>query len=141
MKFCTVCGAELTEGKECTNCGTLANTPKAVAVQAPVCVGTPAAKDNSVGRAMSIVSLVCGIVSVISLSGISLGVIAMVFGIVAKKEGNQGGMATAGTVLGIVSLVMYVLFIVAYVLFFVAYIFLIILGLGLTGMESMAYYI
>ncbi len=130
MKFCTVCGAELTDGALCcANCG--------ATVQA---AAAPAPKQDSCGKAMAIVSFICGIIGVISLSGISLGVIATVFGIVSKKEGYKGSMATAGTVLGIVSLVMYVLFIVAYIIFIVAYILMIILGISAIGMESMYYF-
>ncbi len=100
MKYCSKCGTENQDAVAyCTNCGTPLNgvaTGNAVVPSA----GTP-------GKGMAIASMVCGIVSFFCF-GIVLGVLALIFGGVAKSKGYTGGMATAGIVLGCVGLGVYV---------------------------------
>lgn len=48
-------------------------------------------------------SLVCGIISLF-FAGIILGIVAIVMGMQAKKEGFVGGKATAGIVLGVIGI-------------------------------------
>jgi formate-dependent nitrite reductase membrane component NrfD len=59
-------------------------------------------------------SLVCGIVGLV-LCGIVLGIVAIVLGRQAQREGRPGGMARAGEILGYVDVVLSILFIVYYV--------------------------
>ncbi len=143
MKFCAKCGAQLIDGADnCPSCG--APVEATVPAEKPTVVtnNAPAASGTATGRAMAIVSFVCGIVGVISCSGISLGTIALIFGIVARKEGNKSSMSTAGIVLGSVSLGMYVLLIAAYILLMIAYVFIIVMAIiGAAGMEGMGYYL
>lgn len=61
---------------------------------------------------LAIASLVCGIISILCC-GYLLGVLAIVFGVVAKAQGNRGGLATAGIVCGIVGLGIWLLFLLA----------------------------
>lgn len=68
--------------------------------QAPAPQGEP-------GKGFAITSLVTGIVSFFCF-GIILGILAIVFGGVAKSKGYQGGMATAGMILGIVGIAIYI---------------------------------
>lgn len=56
-------------------------------------------------KGYAIASLVCGIVSFFCF-GIVLGVLAIVFGNIAKKQGNNGSMAKAGFILGIIATVL-----------------------------------
>ena len=143
MGFCAKCGAQLMDGADtCTACGASVEAAVSAVKPAVVTNNTPAAPDTAVGRAMAIVSFVCGLVGVISCSGISLGTIALIFGIVARKEGNKSSMSTAGIVLGSVSLGMYVLLVAAYILLMIAYVFIIVMAIiGAAGMEGMGYYL
>ncbi len=59
-------------------------------------------------------ALVCGIVGLV-LCGIVLGVVAIVLGRQAQREGRPGGMAKAGEILGYVDVVLSILFIAYYV--------------------------
>lgn len=76
----------------------------------PVYQNPPVAPDNlpTPGKGLGIASMVCGIVSFFC-AGIILGILAIVFGGVAKSKGYRGGMATAGIVCGAVGLGIYVI--------------------------------
>ena len=63
------------------------------------------------GKGLAIASLVCGIVGLFFF-GIILGPLAIVFSVMARKKGFTSGMATAGLVLGIIAVVLYVIAIV-----------------------------
>lgn len=147
MAFCSNCGAQLTDGTDnCINCGTsvtvntaLTTAPVPATEQSAVVNKTPRTSGDISGRAMAIVSFVCGIVGTVTFSGITLGIIALIFGIISRKEGNKSGMSTAGIVLGSVSLVMYVFLIALYILLIAAYIFLIVFSIGVIGAEGMYY--
>ena len=64
------------------------------------------------GKGLGIASMVCGIVSFF-VFGIVLGILAVVFGAMAKNKGYTGGMATTGLVLGCVGLGLSILMIFA----------------------------
>lgn len=53
-------------------------------------------------------SMVCGIVGAVLCMCMPLGVAALVLSILAKKAGNTSGKATAGLILGIIILVLWV---------------------------------
>ena len=72
--------------------------------------GAPAPANSS----KAVWSLICGIVGLV-LCGIVLGVVAVVLGRQAQREGRPGGMAKAGEILGYVDVVLSVLFIAYYV--------------------------
>jgi type II secretory pathway component PulF len=62
---------------------------------------------------MAIAALVCGIVSVVfaffgygAIVGIIVGIVAIVLGILARKDPQRKGMATAGLILGIIGTVL-----------------------------------
>ena len=85
----------------CPICG--ANNPD----NAQKCVSCDAiltAQNSEAGKGMAIAALVCGILSFLICPGLC-GILAIIFGIVAKKQGYKGAMATVGLVLGIVGIV------------------------------------
>ncbi len=98
MLVCPRCGAQNMDGAPaCSNCGAqFAVTP--TQAYAPV-VKQP-------GKGLAIAGMVCGIVSFFCF-GIILGLLAIIFGAVAKNKGYTGGMATTGIVLGCIGLGLY----------------------------------
>lgn len=116
--FCNHCGAENNDSAQvCRSCGAVLTTEQNNAQpvqQQPVTyvnyANTPAGapvKAPQPGKGFAIAAMVCGIVSFFCF-GIVLGVLAIVFGVVAKKKGYMGAMATAGIVCGVVGLALYV---------------------------------
>lgn len=108
-KFCYNCGKELTDdAKECPNCGKQTN----YAVEKQAKNETSSQIDPN-AKTYSIVSLVCGICSIvfcsihwlISLLSIISGVVAVICSVKAKKT-SSNGMATAGLVCGIIGIVL-----------------------------------
>ncbi len=118
MAFCTNCGSQLPEGaNNCTNCGapTGATASAAAPAAEPVTATAPEAAPAAVnaapseaGKGMAIASLVCGLVALFCTGGI-LSVLALIFGIIAKKQGSKSGMATAGIVLGAIGIALIVI--------------------------------
>ena len=98
MIYCQKCGAQNDDNAQfCVGCG----TPFAQPQKNDVVSKQP-------GKGLAIASLVCGIVSFF-WAGIVLGILALIFGGVAKSKGYKGGMATAGIVLGIIGLALYII--------------------------------
>ncbi|MBR6502870.1 MAG: DUF4190 domain-containing protein [Clostridia bacterium] len=64
------------------------------------------------GKGLGITSMVLGIISFFCASFIT-GILAIIFGGVAKSKGYRGGMATAGIVCGIISIALLVITIIA----------------------------
>lgn len=97
VMICPKCNTPNPDGvPACQNCGTyLAMMKQAVP-----------------GKGLAIASMVCGIVSFFCF-GFILGLLAVIFGGVAKSKGYSGGMATAGIVLGVIGLAFYVVMIIA----------------------------
>ena len=66
------------------------------------------------GSGMATASMVLGILSLVLWTGfigyIIMAPLAIIFGVVAKKQGSTSGMATAGIVMGIVSIAGAILF-------------------------------
>lgn len=95
---CPNCGAENQENAFCCyNCGGELST---YSYSEPAKVEAP--KKN----AFAIVSLICGIVSIVScgMSGIPT-ILAIVFGIIARSKDKTNNLALIGIILGAVSLV------------------------------------
>ena len=69
------------------------------------------------GSGMATASMVLGILSLVFwsllLGYIIMAPLAIIFGVIAKKQGSPSGMATAGIVMGIISIVSGILFWVA----------------------------
>ena len=89
----------------CNNCGT-SNDPNAKYCYS-CCASLTEVEANTAsddGKGFAIASLVLGIVSIFCFAIIT-GTLAIVFSRMAKSKGYQGGMATAGMVLGIIGVV------------------------------------
>lgn len=110
-KFCTVCGAQVETTvppqQQYTTSGEYSAQPQAgqpvytqPVMQQPVYVA-----QNQPGHGFAVASLVLGIVSFFCC-GFITGILAIIFGAVAKNKGNRSGMATAGIVCGIVGIVL-----------------------------------
>lgn len=90
--ICNNCGANLTDGSNfCNNCGT------------PI-VTTQVTPINTPGVELAISGLVCGICSLF-IFGFTLGVLGIIFSVIAKIQGYKKGMATAGIVCGIIGII------------------------------------
>lgn len=113
MVYCPNCGAQNDDGVAfCANCGTsIAPAAPTPGYGAPV-YGVPVAPVSTPGKGLAIASMVCGIVSFFCF-GLVLGLLAVIFGAVAKSKGYTGGMATAGVVLGVIGLALYVVALIA----------------------------
>lgn len=123
-KFCIGCGSVLSEQQENSDpCGSdqgyndcdNVNTPPVYNQTGNFNQYPPVAPNNAnasvSGKGLAVAGMVCGIVSFFCF-GIVLGILAIVFGGVAKSKGYKGGMATAGIVCGIVGLALYILLLV-----------------------------
>jgi hypothetical protein len=96
--FCNKCGANIADGSSfCPSCG--AQFGNAAAPKTP-------------GLGMAIASMVLGIISLLCFPYIT-GVLAVIFGAVAKNNGYKSGMATAGIVCGIIGVALWLLMLLA----------------------------
>lgn len=130
---CKNCFAENNDGAAfCTNCGAPLEAqpqapvaePVAPQYEAPQQYAAPvqqpyaqpayqpapqvAPKAPQPGKGLAIAAMVCGIVSFFCF-GVILGILAIVFGGIAKSKGCKSGMATAGIVCGAVGLGLWLL--------------------------------
>lgn len=114
MYICPKCGTKIPDDASfCCNCGV-----KIVFPAAPVYEAIPVyeAQVQKGGNAFSVTSLVCGILSLMSMAlplitvlrllGVAMSIIAIVFGVIGKKR-RRCGMAKAGFILGIVGMGIY----------------------------------
>jgi hypothetical protein len=121
MAFCTKCGAQNADNAQfCESCGGKLESQQPINAQQTVVNEQPIVnqqqnqtqgQQNTAGKGLGIASLVCGIVSFFCF-GLILGILAVVFGGIAKGKGYKGGMATAGIVLGVIGLALYVICII-----------------------------
>ena len=81
------------------------------------------------GKGLGIASMVLGIVSLWLCAAFIPALLAIIFGAVSKNKGYKGGMATAGIVCGIISVV----------LFFIYIIIGVVVGIGVAGSEFLYY--
>ncbi len=115
-KFCTVCGAQVETTvppqQESTTSGEYSAQPQPQAGQPvytqPVMQQPVYAQPNQPGHGFAVASLVLGIVSFFCC-GFITGILAIIFGAVAKSKGNRSGMATAGIVCGIVGVALLII--------------------------------
>lgn len=136
---CKNCGMETEEGAAfCTNCGTPVAAPQPEPIPEPKAVPAPKQAAADPGKALGIVSLILGIVSMVSLGFPAASVVGIILGSIGKKKSAEAGFvnspAKIGTILSIIGLVLFVLAMVVYVVY---YIFII----GMAGaMSSAPYY-
>ena len=131
---CKNCGTELEEGVAfCSNCG--AQVP---AAPNPTYTVEPQRAATDPGKGLGIVSLILGIVSMVSLGFPAASVVGIILGSIGKKKSAEAGFANGpakiGTILSIIGLILFVIATVAYIIY---YIFI----MGMAGaMSSMPYY-
>lgn len=110
--FCEKCGTQLPDGSAfCTACGAQLNAAPQAAPAQPV-YAAPAAKAPNPGIGLAIAGMVLGILSFLCFPAIT-GVLAIIFGAVAKSKGCTSGMATAGIVCGIIGIALWLLMLLA----------------------------
>ena len=112
--FCEKCGTQLPDGSTfCTACGAQLNAPAAPqAAPAQPVSAAPAAKAPNPGIGLAIAGMVLGIISFLCFPMIT-GVLAIIFGAVAKSKGCTSGMATAGIVCGVIGVALWLLMLIA----------------------------
>ena len=122
--FCSQCGAEMVNGA-CPNC-TAENTQTAEQAYEPgyVEVKTEKKKKNLV---LAIICLATGIASIIWGLGIPGGIAALITGSLFKKKyGESHPMVKAGTVCGVIGILIQALIVVGMMLYYVLYIGLLV---------------
>jgi len=130
--FCSKCGTQYEEGtKFCAGCGAaLAQAPaqepeqptvqpqvyqqpvqqpyQQPVYQQPVYQQADAGQTEQPAKGLAVASLVLGIVSFFCFAYIT-GILAVIFGAVAKSKGNRSGMSTAGLICGGIGVVLWIL--------------------------------
>ena len=101
MAFCTKCGAQNADNAQfCESCGGKLESQQPINAQQTVVNEQPIVnqqqnqtqgQQNTAGKGLGIASLVCGIVSFFCF-GLILGILAVVFGGIAKGKGYKGGI-------------------------------------------------
>lgn len=114
---CNKCGNPINPGATfCTNCGAPVEAQAPQTYNATPVYDAPQnynpTPDAPPAKGLAIASLVLGIVSLFCLPVVT-GVLAAIFGGVAKSKGNTSGMATAGIVLGIIGVATWLIMIIA----------------------------
>jgi len=113
--ICKNCGTDVAEGfAYCTNCGAqLEASQPAAAVSEPAVRQT--AEDP--GKTLGIVSLILGILSLVSGGFPAASVVGIILGNMAKKKSAEAGFANGsaniGVILSIIGLVVFVIVVVA----------------------------
>lgn len=125
--FCSNCGKQIPDNSAfCPNCGTAFSQPQQPQYNQPQQPQyppqyppqyqpqpggymPPQAPAEEPGKGMAIASLVLGILSFFCFAYIS-GVLAIIFGCVAKNKGYTGKMATAGIICGAIGIVLMIVF-------------------------------
>ncbi len=111
--FCVSCGEPLNQTQQQPEQPSAAQQTANVYYQpAPQQPQQPGQTQPKPGQGMAVASMVLGIVSLFC-AAIITGILAIIFGGVAKSKGNKSGMATAGIVLGIIGIVLYIILLAA----------------------------
>lgn len=105
--FCPTCGAALTEQVVPEQPTVQPQQPDMPIYQPPYPQEAPAAQ----GKGLAVASLILGIVSFFCFAIIT-GILAIVFGSIAKSKGYRGGLATGGIVCGIIGVALWLLMII-----------------------------
>jgi|GEM_PF-3948523 len=124
--YCHNCGVGVPENTQfCINCGVslisshTSDTPP-LEFPSSQLANSPHSNnlsDNSSvhlrGESMATAALICGIISIPALLfwpiALIIGILAIVFGIIAKRQGTQGSKATIGIITGIIGLIIPIL--------------------------------
>ena len=146
MSFCSNCGSEMTEGTAfCPNCGA-AQVQQTYTPEPEVVIAAPVAQQNQTpantltgpAKILSLIAMICGLVSLgSSLGGFIPGIAALILSNLAYKKapGVPNTKAKVGRITGIFGIIISVLCCIAYILYFV------LLGVGLAvSMDSGYYY-
>lgn len=132
MSFCSNCGSEMTEGTAfCPNCGAGQVTPAAEpevvapAYQEPAqqSVETPAATLTGAAKIMSIISMICGIVSCVTcIYGFAFSIPAFILASIAGKKapGVPNTMTKVGKITAIIGIVLSVISWIVYIVIIAA---------------------
>ena len=127
MAFCSKCGAQMNDGSAfCPSCGaaTQAQQQQQQQYQQPQYQQPQYQQPQyqqpqyqqpvkQPANGLAVASLVCGLLSFF-VAAFIFGLLSVIFGGVAKSKGNRGGMATAGIVLGIIALVVWLICVIAF---------------------------
>ena len=131
--FCTKCGSTLNENGVCPVCSAPVSDP----IDPDLIFDTPPAASNP-GKGLGIAGMITGIASLLCNTvcaciplvnyvtgalGLPLTIVGLILSIIAKKKskaaGFPNGMATAGLITSIVSIVIYALAVIVIILYFV----------------------
>lgn len=146
--FCTKCGSSLSENGICPVCDVPVHNP----INPELILEQPPAASNP-GKGLGIAGMILGIISLVfntvcaclggSILGAPLSVIGLILSIIGKKKskaaGCSNGMATAGLVMNLISVIIVALAILAIVVYF-AFIVVAALMTGSAAVEPPTYY-
>jgi len=125
--FCPKCGNQCNDGANfCSRCstrisGNVGGSDEQRVNQEPYRAAVYSQPQKHPGESSALTSLICGILGIFVLP-IILSIIAIVQGNKAKRMGYDGGMATAGVVLGWIGLLLGILGVI-FTIFYVIFIF------------------
>ena len=146
--FCTKCGSTLNENGVCPICSVPVNDPinPELIFDQPPAASDPGKGMGVAGMILGIVGLLCNTVCSCvygSVLGFPLSIVGLILSMIARKKskaaGCSNGMATAGFVMNLVSVILCVLAILAVVAYIV---FVLVLGIasGTTDATNAGYY-
>ena len=146
--FCTKCGSTLSENGVCPVCDVPVSDPinPELVFDQPPAASNPGKGLGITGMVMGIVSLLCNTVCSCmygSVLGFPLSIVGLILSIIAKKKskaaGCSNGMATAGFVMNLISVIMCALAILAIVAY-LAFVVIMALVTGSAAVEPPTYY-
>ncbi len=108
---CNNCGKEnVPDSTFCENCGQVLSYENSTSF---------GYQPNTAGNVPAVVSMILGIVSVVSCGFPAASIAAIILGCIAKSKGTtKGGMATLGLILGIVGIVEFIIAIIFYIVYY-----------------------
>lgn len=146
--FCTKCGSSLSENGICPVCDVPVHNPinPELILEQPPAASNPGKGLGIAGMVLGIISLVCNTVCSClygSVLGFPLSIVGLILSIIAKKKskaaGCSNGMATAGLVMNLISVIIVALAILAIVVY-IAFVVVAALMTGSATVEPPTYY-
>ncbi len=118
MNFCKKCGAGLEDNQQfCSSCGTKVGSDigetQECSINNQQSGPQQTYKQESPAHGQAVASLILGICSLFCF-GFIAGVLAIIFGAMAKSKGNTEPKATAGIVLGVIGIIAWIVIVVSY---------------------------
>lgn len=119
---CKNCGTEFNEGIICPECGTRMEENISVSVPVQSNNGNlekevTGKKTENEGKTMAILSLICGILSIITMGILFIPeILGIIFACLGKKQGKMRGQAIAGLICSILSLVIIMTVVIAIII-------------------------